>query len=177
MSCNVFAAKKTNYVIGNTGPGGGIIFFITDDGKHGLEAAQEDQDDGTYNNGTYTDTNAVKKGVNDGSFNTERIIINQGNGEYAALLCANYNGGGYGDWYLPSKDELNYMWENLADSDGDDSNSGPDDPGNLGGFANEYYWSSSEHNSITAWIQYFGNGHQSILDKKDTLRVRAVRAF
>ena len=69
------------------------------------------------------------------------------------------------------------MWENLADSDGDDINSGPDDPDNLGGFANEYYWISSEYDSSKAWIQYFGNGYQSILDKKDTLRVRAVRAF
>jgi hypothetical protein len=52
-----------------------------------------------------------------GEFHTERIIANQGLGNYAAQLCAAYQGGNYGDWYLPSKYTLNLMWLNLADSD------------------------------------------------------------
>ena len=183
LSFNAFSAKPTsNYQIGDTGPGGGIIFHLSDDGEHGLEASPDDLDNGDVVWGikwhkVSADTHAVKSGINDGSFNTDRIIIDQGSGSYAALICANYNGGGFGDWYLPSRDELNLMWENLADSDGDGSNSGPGDPGNLGGFANDFYWNSSESSSDFAWIQGFGDGSLGIGSKNGTNRVRAVRAF
>lgn len=45
LSGYVFAGKPGTNVIGGTGPGGGIIFHLTDDGKKGLEAAPEDQRD------------------------------------------------------------------------------------------------------------------------------------
>ena len=163
LSSSVFAAKPLQ--IGDTGPGGGIIFHISEDGKYGLEAAQDDQSSGEqWYNGTDKITHAVKSGINGGSFNTDRIIINQGNGSYAALLCANYNGGGYGDWYLPSKDELNLMYTNLHSS-------------SLGGFASANYWSSSEVDSGFAWSQAFYNGLQIVFNKIFMLEVRAVRAF
>ncbi len=85
-----------------------------------------------------------------GEFHTERIIANQGLGNYAAQLCAAYQGGNYGDWYLPSKYTLNLMWLNLADSDGNGLNSGPSDPNNLGNFAADFYWSSTELDSFLA---------------------------
>ena len=109
-------------------------------------------------------TNAVKEGINDGSFNTDRIISTLGSGDYAALVAANYNGGGYGDWYLPSKEELALMYENLHLSD-------------LGGFASGSYWSSSEASSGFAWGQDFNDGVQFENGKDDPSRVRAVRAF
>ena len=46
-----------------------------------------------------------------------------------------------------------------------------------GGFANYYYWSSSEDDSNYAWGQSFGSGHQSYDGKNSTLPVRAVRAI
>ena len=152
LSNNTFAAKsgggskggsKSGYVIGGTGPGGGIIFHVTDDGLHGLEAAPVDQSTGIeWYNGAYIETNASKSGINGGSFNTERIISAQGYGNYAALIAANYNGGGYGDWYLPSKDELNLMYQNLYLQ-------------GLGGFAADGYWSSTELDDFIAWGQTF----------------------
>jgi hypothetical protein len=70
------------------------------------------------------------------------------------------------------------MWLNLADSDGDGNNAGVSDPGNLGGFASDSYWSSSQPNSNVAWAQYFDDGSQNDSSKKyRPLRVRAVRAF
>jgi hypothetical protein len=143
---------------------GGIIFWLDATGQHGLIAATTDQSTGIqWYNGTYTTTNAVRDGIGAGMYNTERIIANQSTGSYAAQLCANYQGGGYGDWYLPSKYELNLLYlQKVA----------------VGGFASAYYWSSTENNSNYAWIQYFDDGYQSIGGSKDfTFYVRAIRAF
>jgi hypothetical protein len=79
--------------------------------------------------------------------------------------CANYKGGNYGDWYLPSKYELNllYSQKNV-----------------VGSFANDYYWSSSEDDTDTdfAWLQSFEDGTQdSFLKYYPIYNVRAIRAF
>jgi hypothetical protein len=48
----------------------------------------------------------------------------------------------------------------------------------VGGFAVNYYWSSTELDSYSAWTQYFDDGTQNYNDKDYTnIRVRAVRAF
>jgi len=76
-----------------------------------------------------------------------------------------YTAGGYSDWRLPSKDELNWMYENLHEE-------------GIGGFAGyDPYWSSSEDYSYGVWSQYFGNGSQSTKGRYDNARVRAIRAF
>ena len=49
--------------------------------------------------------------------------------------------------------------------------------GNVGGFVNYFYWSSSEHNDFNAWLRYFGPGGQSNENKASPIFVRAVRAF
>ena len=68
-----------------------------------------------------------------------------------------------GDWWLPTKEELNLLYKQKEI---------------VGGFATDYYWSSSEDCSGYAWIQYFGNGYQNDDYYKDyTFYVRAVRAF
>lgn len=177
LSCNVFAAKR--FVIGSTGPGGGIVFHVTDDGQRGLEAAPSDLGNFSWDGSELAmETNAGKFGLFDGSFNTDRIVSTLGSGVYAALECANYSGGGYGDWYMPSRDELNLMWENLADSDGDGFNNGPTDPGNLGGFDTGLaYWSSTEFNASGAYAREFFVGTENGSGKSIVRRVRAVRAF
>jgi hypothetical protein len=43
-------------------------------------------------------------------------------------------------------------------------------------FAYNYYWSSTENDSTSAWSQYFYNGFQDYGLKSFTLPVRAVRA-
>ena len=49
--------------------------------------------------------------------------------------------------------------------------------GNVGGFANNFYWSSSESDGYTAWVQNFGYGGQGSGNKGNGYNVRAVRAF
>ena len=95
----------------------------------------------------------------------------------AANICANLTLGGYSDWFLPSKDELNLIWLNLVDPDGDTFNSGFGDTNNLGGFVSNLYWSSTEYDSNSAWIHFLGHGDQVTFNKNSTNHVRAIRAF
>ena len=105
-------------------------------------------------------------------------------GNYAALVAANYSiqGDGatpckgippekcYGDWYLPSKYELNLMHKNIWQ--------GAKQPNtNKGGFSSKNYWSSSEGHANYAWSQLFIYGSQKTTDKPFLDIVRAVRAF
>jgi len=101
----------------------------------------------------------------------------------AALWCHNLVLGGrdennkivnYDDWFLPSKDELNMMYENLQS--GMDENGVQYTP--VGNFINtNTYWSSSEESATNAWLQYFSDGTQAYSNKSNPSYVRCVRAF
>jgi len=102
---------------------GGIIAYILQSGdpgydanvQHGLIAATADQSTGIqWYNGSYITTGATATAIGTGSANTTTIISIQGATatSYAAGLARAYNGGGYTDWYLPSKDELNKLYLN-----------------------------------------------------------------
>jgi hypothetical protein len=88
----------------------------------------------------------------------------------AADICANLTLGGYSDWFLPSKDELNEMYLNIGQGNALGL-------GNIGGFASNGYWSSTEANEWDAWGQVFSSGNQVTNDKDYDYYVRAVRAF
>ena len=48
----------------------------------------------------------------------------------------------------------------------------------IGGFANDYYWSSTEYDILNAWFQNFASGYQDGGNKASSyVVVRAVRAF
>jgi hypothetical protein len=150
--------------------GGGIVFYVYDGGQHGLIAATADQSTGIrwYGN-TYTNTRARANGVGAGLKNTAIIIANQGpvdGNAFAATVCNEYSvtvgGVTYGDWYLPSKHELNLLYLQKTV---------------VGNFASAIYWSSSENGNYGAWYQYFAIGGQGSSTKDDTYVVRAVRAF
>lgn len=155
--------------------GGGKVFYVYDNGKHGLIAATSNL---SYNK-SYTFkwgpspnyVMALRNGINAGIYNTERIIIQQGaaNGTYAAMVAAHYsfndNGwGGYGDWYLPSKYELSLLYQQRNI---------------VGGFDSGWiFWSSTEADDKTAWTLDFVSGTQQVESKILTTRfVRAIRAF
>jgi len=82
----------------------------------------------------------------------------------AKIKCSELVIGNFSDWYLPTKVELNLMYENLHKV-------------GIGGFDSMYYWSSTEANTGFAWLQDFSLGFQYEFDKGRTYRVRAVRAF
>jgi hypothetical protein len=151
--------------------GGGIIFYLDASGHHGLIAAATDQSTSIqWYNGTFTNTTAFASSVGAGAGNTSMIVFNQGAGVYAAKLCHDLVLNGYSDWYLPSKYELDLMHKNI----GQGNLLGL---GNVGGFANGFYWSSTEIYNSYAWGQYFNIDVQVSDGKWDTNYVRAVRAF
>jgi len=154
------------YAIGDTGPSGvGIVFYVTDGGLHGLEVAPVDQStSAAWSTITGTLIGTTGTAIGTGSDNTDDIITQNTGAASAAKICRDYRAAQEGDWFLPSKDELNLMYKNLHVK-------------GVGGFATAYYWSSSEGSALNAWSQHFSLGDQYYGVKTFTVRVRAVRAF
>lgn len=156
----------TPYFIGDIGPAGGIVFYTTDDGLHGMEAALADIDiagvpwgcpvtDVPGADGTATGT---------GAQNTADIVaVDCSLGQTAARIADAYRQNGYGDWFLPSKDELKLLYEKRTTV--------PQF------YFDAYYWSSTEANTSTAWDQYFHTGDQDQNSKTLTRKVRPIREF
>jgi len=145
--------------------GGGIIFWIDASGEHGLIAAEFDQGFNWWGDRFYLVTGATSTAVGTGFANTRKIIRTQGRRyTYAALLCANYRGGGFADWFLPSKDELFLLYE---------------EKDVVGGFIRGAYWSSSESevDHTVAWTKFFYNDDEVTSHKDRFDGVRAIRAF
>ena len=169
---------------------GGIVFYVDVDGQHGLIAARADQNGGAliqWSNGTNKVTNAGGDGLYAGAMNTALIIAQQTadnpTGNFAAKMAADYsvqeNGVDactiadgfthpskyetcYGDWYLPSRVELDLLYGQKAV---------------VGGFGNIQYWSSTEASSDTVWYQKFSSGYKGTTSKYSMFPVRPIRAF
>jgi hypothetical protein len=69
---------------------------------------------------------------------------------------------GFDDWYLPTRNELELVYNQIAD---------------LGNFQPSYYWSSSEYSSNTAWSVGFNDGNTDSNLKHHAGRFRVIRAF
>jgi len=165
--------------------GGGVLAYILRPGnrgyvrgeRHGLIAAPADQtpaDSGIqWATQPYRGTSvpgALGTRIGTGAANTDAIISRYvPSTDYAAGLARAYRGGGYSDWYLPSKDELNKLYLRRKAIGGFHT-----EPGGAG-----WYWSSSQYAEFAyyAWSQSFGDGYQGYgYSEGDTYRVRAVRA-
>ncbi len=168
-----WTAGGTHYV--GESYGGGTVFYVYDNGQHGLIASTADQatDIRWYAyNGGYVISMAYANGIGAGSKNTNMIISRLGIGDatvYAARACNEYsvssNGVTYGDWYLPSKHELNLL-RNAKDV--------------VGNLSSAFYWSSTENDANTVWGQNFdATTTQSTMDKATSTsnHVRAIRSF
>jgi hypothetical protein len=162
---------KKSYTLRDTGPARGYIFYDKcsySDGWRYLEAApaSTEWDDKEWGS-RITLIGGTGTGIGTGQKNTTIIgtwLISNSETDRAAQLCDALVYGGYSDWFLPSKDELNLMYTNLKVY-------------GVGGFTDGYYWSSSELDVCRAWDQGFYNGSRPNYLKNNTLRVRAVRAF
>lgn len=144
---------------------GGIIFYVDGTGQHGLISAEEDQGmefwgcQNTVITGTSTD-------LGTGQANTMAIVGQCGISGTAARICNELVLNGYNDWYLPSKDELLLMHQNLHMA-------------GLGNFITSRYWSSSQYDGQYSWCQLFNNSVNQLYYDKDLNQypVRPIRSF
>ena len=181
-------SENTTHAIGES-YGGGIIFYVYDGGKHGLIAATSDQSsNASWDLSSGNETRAKANGIGAGIKNTTLIISSEisqrkssydnshwsYNGEdFAAVICNEYSKSEtvnslestYGDWYLPSKYELNLLYLKRSV---------------VGNFAADKYWSSTEYDADKAWTINFSiksGSAETTLNKTDNYRVRAIRNF
>jgi hypothetical protein len=153
------AASCTPYYIGETGPDSGIVAYVDGSGCHGLEAQPYDVGASSGNPSAGVTMYWVNAVTGSAAYNTNATNIVAG---YSCTTASNVLLRPY-CWHLPSKTELNYLYEQQSV---------------VGGFANLTYWNSTEGSSGNAWSQDFASGAQGINPKSTTpLRVRAVRAF
>ncbi|MPM33087.1 hypothetical protein SDC9_79654 [bioreactor metagenome] len=204
-SSGTIGTKDTEYKVRDIGPMQGYIFYDKGeyiDGWRYLETApigwNNYVNDPSYifgydRNGSSQGTELAGTSINlgEGLLNTSKLVQamrssadttysgTTSTSKYAAKMCADYSGGEYADWFLPSIDELNLMYQNLKCF-------------GLGGFSNDLYWSSSESSKLmsigdvygntiieaAAYAQNFNDGKiDSHQYRSKGNRVRPVRAF
>ena len=150
---------------------GGIVAYILQAGDpgyiagqiHGLIATPSDQSSGILWTSNAV-LNATSTSLGQGTNNTFQMW-NQGSlSDRAGSICYSLVFGGYSDWFLPSKDELNKLYLNRVA---------------IGNFNNTgVYWSSSGINSPASngWAQQFVDGIQ-LNNRTAASFVRAIRKF
>ena len=176
--------------VGDTGPGGGKIFYVapttfTQLSAFGsmcktwckyLEAAPSSWFEGGEPSRSWaTNVNsnqttivpapgAQQTAIGTGYQNSNAIVAQTGNvyATSAAVVTRTYRGQGLTDWYLPSKDELNALYAQKT---------------SVGGLVDGTYWSSSENSANNVWDQMFLNSTQFNHFKSDTAYLRPIRAF
>jgi hypothetical protein len=172
-------------IVGDTGPGGGKVFYVAASNFTSsystcnttcryLEAAPTSGTNAwtnalyAWSGNTTGPIGATAQGtaIGTGYANTLAIVGQVSGGstaDRAATTARAYGGpNNLSDWFLPSKDELNQLYSQRA---------------TVGGFVANYYWSSSEYDAETAWVQVFNDGGLGNAYKASTRYVRPVRAF
>jgi hypothetical protein len=133
----------------------------------------------------------------DGAANTANM---SGGAHPAADFCTGLSIGGYSDWYLPARYELDIAYENLKPTTDSNNTSWGINPYSVPErtvnrtagdpaqtsvsafqstgsepFVADRHWSSTENSSTDAWLLDFLNGFQSVNAKSSLRRVRAFR--
>ncbi len=83
----------------------------------------------------------------------------------AFKLCKDLTDGGFSDWYLPARNELDVLWQNQTAINANAA----------GNFTVSEYWSSTEVGTSSVWYEIFGNGRILSSSKTNYNYVRCVR--
>ncbi|TVR79888.1 MAG: DUF1566 domain-containing protein [Chitinophagaceae bacterium] len=157
------------YTLGETGPAGGIVFYVNPAGG-GLEAAPAGwtvtgNDPSASWGCVDLDVEGTSEEIGSGMANTQ-LIVNACNTEnIAAKIANNLVHNGFDDWYLPSIEELMLLYQNselVVD------------------LSPSWYWSSSQTSPTSAWARHFGIGMPAEGRNKVTasnVRVRPIRTI
>ncbi|MCL1930527.1 MAG: DUF1566 domain-containing protein [Treponema sp.] len=166
------APSGKTYQIGDFGPAGGRVFYdkgVFSNGWRYLEVAPAETEFkaqwgymGFFLGGTGTNIGSGKR-------NTQLIVerLNQrGESGKATQLCSNLNFDGFNDWFLPSIDEIELVYKNIAQK-------------GLDTFSKDAWYSTSSERDVSSFHDfYFVNGSKSGGNKDNNNKyVRAIRAF
>jgi len=162
-------------VVGDTGPGGGKVFYVQNGTKLGewkyLEVAPStwngENDPAVPWCPALLSSLGTATSAGTGSANTQKIVsqCSDANSDFsvAAKVASNFRGGGKTDWFLPSKDELGLLFEARTTVGQVQS-----------GFV---YWSSSQNSPLLSWSLDFNSGVLSADANGFDRYVRPIRAF
>jgi hypothetical protein len=150
---------------------GGVVAYIFVPGNpgyvagetHGLIATVNDLSQGIAWGCQGTSTGATATAIGTGQSNTNTISAICPSS--AAYACKNLLQNGYNDWYMPSYNELQQLYNNRVA---------------IGNFnSGVSYWCSTEYDATNAWYCYFGGGAFSLSSKNwsGSMGVRPIRTF
>jgi hypothetical protein len=169
VSGNVSGKNLTlrKYAIGDTGPGGGKIFYIDTADTYPdwiyLECAPSDSYASATNWGALYTSVSTGNAIGDGPANTTAIMNADSDSTIAARLARNNsNFGGYTDWFLPSGSEMHQLYLRRA---------------SLNLSSTSYWTSSGDSDDVSAYYYDFGTGNYTWGNRNSVSRVRAIRRF
>ncbi len=139
------------------------VVFYNDGNGGGLASSRSSNPIQYWSNISNTFLSGTKTIIDSCEANTFKIVSQSGHTNSAADFCWGF-GNNDAEWFLPSRDELRLMYNNLKVS-------------GLGGFSNAKYWSSSENNTTKAYSIDFTDGTVTTENKSDTLRFKPIRRF
>jgi hypothetical protein len=161
---------------------GGVVFYVDETGKHGLACNLLDPDPSIRwceesNNVTYAQGDGIYAGEMNTAIAVAALGIKAVNS--AILTSATWRttspfSTNYGDWYLPSKEELELMYANK-----DAINFTITDQGVGTVIGDDIYWSSTEDDQIVnnAYVVDFSDGTASTQTKETEYHMRPIRKF
>lgn len=146
---------------------GGIIFYLSPNGKNGLIASYT-QFKAKWGCRGVKINGASGEEVGSGVQNTKDIVTSCSEQSIAAKLCSDLVEGKYDDWYLPSQEELSLLHLQKSKI-------------TRIMFARENFWSSTQYNDNSAWYQHFGGNpgevSPAVTGKEAVYTVCPIRAF
>jgi hypothetical protein len=197
-SASSAVTPDVTYALGDVGPGGGLVFYISGSGLR-YEMAPKNWNDPT--NASAVDpamswcnvktnvTGAMGTAIGTGAANT--LAMDAACTSGAGQAAADYAGGGKTDWFLPSLSELNAMCNYSRTWTGTPSTAGCGGSQNSGFASGSYgftttgvwptygnYWMSNQNSTLYSPFQDFSDGLNPYYDDKSYLiRVRPIRSF
>jgi hypothetical protein len=185
---NAQESQSKNHFVGELF-GGGIVFYVDHTNQHGLICSLIDLSKSqNWSNVHLRLIGPDSQSDWDGLKNSNAIVSQENHKMSAAELCLDYVNKDYGtgsfsDWYLPTIDDLNILFNNkrfinkTIESDGNELTEG---------LSKAKYWSSTEYTNEQAWCFNFTYGivdgsltklYYHLLEKRNQEYVRAIREF
>lgn len=177
--CGDLGSFTGSLEVGDEGPAGGTIVYVDSQDEHDwdyIEVAPVDvtfpasparENENRASWGLQDQIGDLPRDIGSGLANTERIMEvtaaqRSDLSRYAARLAREFEHGGSNDWFLPSAGELEQVYAAISDN---------------GTFSPQSYWTSSEVNSVRAFVVGFGSprGTAGEINKSSDARIRAVR--